>query len=206
MSISLPELVFYAGASVILFLTPGPVWIALTARSLAGGFASAWPLAVGVALGDLVWPLTAIFGMTWIAGSFGDVLSVLHWLAAVMFLVMGALAIRNASRPVNPDNRLLRPGAMAGFTAGVAVILGNPKAILFYMGALPGFFDLSALSTGDIAAIIAVSAAVPLVGNLAVALGVDRVRALLSSPQARRRTNLTAGWLLVLVGVMIPFI
>ena len=26
----------------------------------------------------------------------------------------------------------------AGFVAGLALILGNPKAILFYMGVLPG--------------------------------------------------------------------
>ena len=35
-------------------------WVALTARALSGGFAAAWPLAVGVALGDLIWPLAAI--------------------------------------------------------------------------------------------------------------------------------------------------
>jgi hypothetical protein len=35
----------------------------------------------------------------------------------------------------------------AGFLAGLAVILGNPKAILFYMGMLPGFFDLRALTS-----------------------------------------------------------
>jgi threonine/homoserine/homoserine lactone efflux protein len=32
---------------------------------------------------------------------------------------------------------------MAGFLAGLAAILANPKAILFYMGMLPGFFDLT---------------------------------------------------------------
>jgi threonine/homoserine/homoserine lactone efflux protein len=26
------------------------------------------------------------------------------------------------------------------FSVGVAAVIGNPKAILFYMGALPGFF------------------------------------------------------------------
>jgi threonine/homoserine/homoserine lactone efflux protein len=29
----------------------------------------------------------------------------------------------------------------AGFISGVLIILGSPKAILFYMGVLPGFFD-----------------------------------------------------------------
>jgi threonine/homoserine/homoserine lactone efflux protein len=35
----------------------------------------------------------------------------------------------------------------------LTVIAGNPKAILFYMGVLPGFFDLKALTAGDVAVI-----------------------------------------------------
>jgi threonine/homoserine/homoserine lactone efflux protein len=51
----------------LFFATPGPVWVALTARALAGGYASAAPLAIGVALGDMRcgrW--LAIFGMAWV--------------------------------------------------------------------------------------------------------------------------------------------
>ena len=47
-------------------------------------------------------------------------------------------------------------------------MIGNPKAILFYMGALPGFFTLSTLTPLDIALIILVSAAIPMAGNLAL--------------------------------------
>ena len=48
MTITLSDMLLYAGALLILFLTPGPVWVALIARSLAGGFQGAWPLALGV--------------------------------------------------------------------------------------------------------------------------------------------------------------
>lgn len=54
MSVSVWDLVLYAGALFVLFLTPGPVWMALVARSLSGGFNAAWPLAVGVACGDIL--------------------------------------------------------------------------------------------------------------------------------------------------------
>ena len=73
------------------------------------------------------------------------------------------------------------------------------------MGVLPGFFDLSGLSRSDILAIVAVSMVVPLIGNFFFALFVDRARRLLTSPKALRRTNLTAGSLLILVGLVIPF-
>jgi threonine/homoserine/homoserine lactone efflux protein len=203
MTISLLELVFYAGAILILFLTPGPVWVALTARAMSGGFRQAAPLAVGVALGDMFWPLAAIFGLTWILSIYGDLLEAMKWVAVAMFLFMGVQLIRHAARDLSADSRLTRPGAMAGFAAGVTVILANPKAILFYMGVLPGFFDLTRLTWADIMAIMLVSASIPMLGNLLLAFAIDKARALLRSGAAIARTNRIAGALMIGVGVVI---
>ena len=206
MTVSFHELFLYALGMAGLWAVPGPVWVALTARSLSGGFAAAWPLAVGVALGDLIWPLSAILGLGWIESVYGDFLAVLRWVAAVIFLVMGALLIRKPAATLNADSRLIRPGMWAGFTVGVAAVIGNPKAILFYMGALPGFFTLDRLTATDVVAIIAVSAIIPMVGNLGLALFLDRARQLLSSPESVRKLNVTSGILLIGVGLVIPFL
>lgn len=206
MTITLQALLLYAGGMAALWAVPGPVWVALTARALSGGMAAAWPLAVGVALGDLVWPLAAIFGLSWIVSVYGDILSVLRWVAAVVFIGMGVLLIRKPVATLAADSRLTRPGVWAGFAVGVAAVIGNPKAILFYMGALPGFFDLGSLQPLDIVAIIAVSAAIPMVGNLGLAYFLDRARRLLSSPAAVRRMNVGSGVLLIAVGLVIPFV
>lgn len=203
MTISALDLLFYAGAILILFLTPGPVWVALTARAMSGGFASAAPLAVGVALGDMLWPLAAIFGLTWILSLYGDLLGLMKWVAMAMFIVMGVQLIRHARARISTDSRLTRPGRMAGFLAGISVILANPKAILFYMGVLPGFFDLSQVSGLDIAAILLVSASIPMLGNLLMALAIDRARALLRSGAAMARVNRIAGGLMIAVGLVI---
>ena len=203
MTVSATDLLFYAGALLVLFATPGPVWVALLARSMAGGFAAAWPLAVGVAVGDALWPLLAIFGLTWIVAQFSQFMTVMQWVAAITFLVMGILLIRNADRGLSSDSRLTKPGRWAGFATGVAVVIGNPKAILFYMGVLPGFFDLTRVTAPDIAAIVALSVAIPLLGNLLLAASIDRARRLLTSPAALRRMNLIAGGLMIAVGVVI---
>jgi threonine/homoserine/homoserine lactone efflux protein len=183
MTISLWELSLYAFGVFVLFLTPGPVWVALIARALSGGFHAAWPLALGVVVGDAVWPA-----------------------AVLIFVSMGIGLIRSADRALGSDSRLTRPGMWAGFAAGVAVILSNPKAVLFYMGVLPGFFDLSRVTWFDIAAITLVSMVVPLLGNLVLAGFIDKVRSLLASPAAIKRVNLTSGALLILVGVIIGLI
>lgn len=200
------QLMLYAGGMAALWAVPGPVWVALIARALSGGMAAAWPLAVGVALGDAVWPLAAMLGLAWIESVWGDVLSVLRWVAAAVFVGMGVLLIRQRAGTLAADSRLTRPGLWAGFAVGVAAVVGNPKAMLFYMGALPGFFDLSTLTLRDAAAIAAISAAVPMAGNLALALFVDRARRVLSSPVAVRRMTVGSGILLILVGLALPFV
>ena len=63
---------------------------------MSGGFRSAWPLAFGVVIGDVIWPLIAILGVTWIVDQASWFMGVLKWVAAVMFIAMGALLIRNA--------------------------------------------------------------------------------------------------------------
>jgi len=155
------DVALYAGALLVLFLTPGPVWVGLIARTL-------------------------------------------KWVAAGMFVVMGALVIRSANQPIDTDGRLTRPGMWAGFISGLIVILGNPKAILFYAGMLPGFFDLTQLTPVDITIIVALSMVVPLIGNLAMAAFIDRARRLMASPRALRQMNISAGILLIGVGLIIP--
>jgi len=205
MSLSALDLALYAGAVFVLFMTPGPVWMALVARAMSGGFQAAWPLTLGVVVGDMAWPLLAILGVSWIAQSSEIIAVVLKGVAVVMFVTMGAMTMKNADKPIASDSRLTRPGKWAGFLAGVIVILSNPKAVLFYMGLLPGFFDLSAVTGWDIAAIVFVSQIVPLIGNLGLAAFVDRIRRLLSSPGSVARMNRFSGAMLIGVGLIIPF-
>lgn len=206
MTVTYSDLGLYAFALLILFLTPGPVWLAMLARSLSGGFKAAWPLALGVVVGDVLWSLLAILGVSWIVSEFEGFLTVLRWVAVGMFLVMGALLIRHADKQIAADSRLTRPGMWAGFVAGLVVILSNPKAILFYMGFLPGFFDLSGLRLLDIVAICGISAVVPLVGNLILGASIGAVRKIMTAPKALRWMNISAGCLLIFVALILPFV
>ena len=205
LSVTASDLLLYAGALLILFLTPGPVWLAMIARSMSGGFQAAWPLALGVSVGDVLWPFIAILGVTWLVQEVSGFMTILRWVAVLIFLGMGAMLVLQRDAAIAENRRLTRPGKLAGFAAGVAVILANPKAILFYMGVLPGFFDVTRVTAADIAVICVLSLIVPLAGNLAFALLVDRIRGIITAPRTVRRLNLGAGILLIIVGLVIPF-
>lgn len=206
MTITGTGLALYAFGIFLLFATPGPVWVALIARAMSGGFQAAWPLALGVVIGDVIWPLFAMFGMGWILSTYGDFLEAMTWIACALFVVMGVSVIHAADKPIGANSALTRPGKWAGFVAGLAIIASNPKAILFYMGLLPGFFDLTQLTWIDIALICSVSFFIPLSGNLILAAFVGQIRAVLKSPKAVRRLNFSAGGLLIFAGLLIPFI
>ncbi|MDS9948275.1 MAG: LysE family translocator [Planktomarina sp.] len=200
------DLALYVLAVLILFLTPGPVWIALLARSMSGGFQAAWPLALGVAVGDAIWPILAILGVSWLVNEIDGVMVLLRFSATLIFVIMGTFLIFNGDRNLGENSRLTRPGISAGLAAGIFVILGNPKAIIFYMGVLPSFFDLKDITGLDIVAIVSVSVATPLLGNLILAGFVNKIRSVLTSSRAVARINKVSGSLLIFVGLMIPFV
>ncbi|MEO8531978.1 MAG: LysE family transporter, partial [Deltaproteobacteria bacterium] len=103
MTVTVWQLLVYAGGVLVLFLTPGPVWVALTARALSGGFRSAWPLAVGVSLGDLLWPLLAILGVSWIVDQYAGFMFGLKIFAALLFFLMGFFILRDVNRAISAD-------------------------------------------------------------------------------------------------------
>jgi threonine/homoserine/homoserine lactone efflux protein len=205
MTVTFGGLLPYAGALALLAATPGPVVAALIARSTTGGVRAAVPLAAGVAVGDILWPLLAMLGIGVVSGIWADFLVLLRYAGAAILVLMGLQLVRRAEAAALAvaAGTLGRESGWAAFSAGLMVIAGNPKAILFYMGVLPGFFDFRRLTPLDMAVICAVSVLVPFLGNLAWAGLFARARRWLADPVAMRRTHTVAGLALVAVGIAI---
>lgn len=62
--------------------------------------------------------------------------------------------ILKSSKTVIMNSKFTTPGASSGLAGGLAVILSNPKEILFYLDVLLGFFDLAQITTADITVIL----------------------------------------------------
>ena len=203
MTITGSEIWLYSAALFLLFLTPGPVWVAMLARGLKGGFAGVWPLALGVAVGDTAWSVVALLMLSQVAGIHADLMVWLKYFAVLVFFAMGFSLLRSPVEAISAPRQLTRPGILAGFLAGFLVILGNPKAILFYIGILPGFFTVDRLQPIDITIIGGLSALVPFLRYLVMGLLVDHVSKTLNSLPLRRRINRITGGVLILVGAII---
>jgi len=205
MTVTAAQLAAYALALAVLVATPGPVVAALIARSATGGVAAAAPLAAGVAVGDILWPLLAMLGLGVVATVWAGFLTALRLVGAAILIWMGIGLVRTAEAAAirATAGGMPREPRLAGFAAGLSVIAGNPKAILFYLGILPGFFDFERLTPLDMMVICLVSAAIPFAGNLAWAALFARARRWLADPVAMRWTHVGAGVALMAVGVAI---
>ena len=203
MTIDGNQIFLYFLALVILFLTPGPVWVALIARTVSGGAKSSISLALGVSLGDMLWPFVVYFSLSLLISLYSDILLIFRYVASFVLILMGLQIIYFRNKTVSEDHRLTKSGFIAGFYAGFIAVTANPKASLFYMTLLPGFFNFELIGIIDVCLISLLSFSIPMIGNILMILFVAKVRSLLSSPYAVRMTNLISGILLVFVGISI---
>ena len=203
MTLNAGEIGLYLIALFLLFLTPGPVWVALVARCLQNGFFGGLYLALGVVVGDIIWPIAALLTLNQVSAFHADILYWLKYIAVSVFFVMGIGLLRANVNTLTTSPTLTRPGFLSGFIAGVLVIIGNPKAILFYIGILPGFFDVARLTMVDIVVIGLLSATVPFLGNVVLSYLLDHASTILNSPRTRQRLNQSTGIVLIVVGFVI---
>ena len=205
-TITLTQIALYSSALMILWLTPGPVWVAVLARSVSGGFKSSVPLVFGVAVGDLLWPLVALLGVSFLVSIYADILIVFRYIASIILIIMGIVLILKSDNFFKEESNLTRPGIWAGFSAGLSAVLANPKASLFYMTLLPNFFDINKINYVDIFLICCLSALVPMVGNLMLAGALGKMRSYFSSSSVIEKMNIFSGVALIIVGLCISLL
>ena len=203
MTLNLQQVILYSGALVILFLTPGPVWVALIARTVSGGTKAGFPLALGVSLGDMLWPFIVFFGLGLLISLYADILTLIRYFAAIVLILMGLQTIVTSNTKFVSNKQLTQSGFLPGFSAGFIAVTANPKASLFYLTLLPGFFNFGEIVFLDILIISVVSFMVPMMGNLLMIMFIAKVRYFLSSPKAVTLTNIISGFALIVVGVII---
>ena len=203
MTVTGGQLAAYAGALAVLVATPGPVVAALIARAATGGVRAAVPLAAGVAVGDVAWPLAAMLGIGVVSGAWGGFLTVLRYARRGDPGLDGWSLVRKAGALARGD-AAGRRGSAAGRVRGRADgDRGEPEGDPVLRGGAAGVLRLPDADRLDVAVICLVSAAVPFLCNLAWAALFARARRWLADPVAMRRVHVGPGLALVAVGVAI---
>ncbi len=191
-----------AGAMLLLAITPGPGVFATVARALASGFKHASLVVAGIVVGDLIFLLLAIYGLSAMADVLGSFFTVVKYLGGTYLIWIG-YKIWTAEPNKTVIEGVKELSWKSNFFSGLAITLGNPKVILFYLGFLPTFVNLSALSTFDVV-IIAIVVSVVLGGvMLGYAYSATRAKQLFKSEKTERKMNRIAGGVMMTTGTVL---
>ena len=184
-------LALFAAALAVAAGSPGPSVAALVARVLARGPRSVLPFLAAMWIGEAVWLACAVFGLAVIAASFQLAFAALKW-AGIAYL--GWLAWKMWTAPTDVERLPDATSPVRLFGTGLAITLGNPKIMVFYLALLPSLLDLSAITLGGWAELTLVMALVLIAVDLGWVIAASQARRLFRTPAGRRLANrLSAG-------------
>ncbi|MEO8668497.1 MAG: LysE family translocator, partial [Bauldia sp.] len=140
--LDLPGLLVFAGALLVAAASPGPAIVALVARVLGRGREGAFAFAAGLALGDVVWLTVAVLGLAVIAGTFHEIFLVIRYVGAAYLLYLAWKLWTAPAKAPEVTANLARESTPRLFLGGLALTMGNPKVMVFYLALLPSLVDL----------------------------------------------------------------
>jgi threonine/homoserine/homoserine lactone efflux protein len=136
------DLILFAGAALLMVLTPGPNMIYLISRSICQGRQAGVISLLGVIAGFLVHMFAAAIGLTALFLTIPLAYDALRWAGAIYLLYLAWQAVKPGARspfeardlPVDPPRKLF----LMGFITNVL----NPKIAFFYLSIFPQFVSL----------------------------------------------------------------
>ncbi len=188
----------YCGIYALAIAVPGPGIVSIVARALGQGFRATIPAVIGTLLGDWILMTLSAFGLALVAREMGSVFLVVKLAGAAYLVYMG---YKYWTAPVAETAPSAEQSSRRGLLAQLALTLGNPKAIGFFVALLPTVIDLNRITAiGYLELSVATFVLIPAI-TLSYAALASRVRGLLASQAARRRINRSAAVIMIGAGV-----
>jgi threonine/homoserine/homoserine lactone efflux protein len=184
--------------------TPGPGVAAVISQAMSRGAAGAPAFIAGFLVGDYLWFLAAVLGLSALAQTAHMAFVVVKYVGALYLLYLAYKLWSAPARSLAEDTRpeLARP-PRALFLGSLMLTLSNPKPMLFFLALLPTVVSLetlSALGHLEIAGAITVILPATLGGYVLIAA---RARAWFRNPRAIKIMNRGSGTLIAAAAVAV---
>lgn len=201
-SLTLSNMAALFGVLVVGALIPGVSVLTVSARSAASGFIHGVFTTIGIVIGDIVFILLAIFGLSVLADTMGNLFILIKYLGGAYLIWLGISLWRSKSKTIEAEESI-KSSLLSSFLIGLFITLGDLKAILFYLGFFPAIVDLSTISIFDTSIIVII--AIFAVGGVKLfyAYMADRASMLLKNSDAIRIINMIAGTIMIGIGIFI---
>jgi threonine/homoserine/homoserine lactone efflux protein len=130
----------FAAASTILLIIPGPTILLVVSYALGQGWRTAFPMAVGVALGDFTAMTLSMLGVGALLATSATLFTALKWIGAAYLIWLGVKLWRaGGALDAKPRTEATPALNMLGHAWLVTAL--NPKGITFFVAFLPQFLD-----------------------------------------------------------------
>ncbi len=139
--IPLSELLLFAGAALLMVLTPGPNMIYLISRSISQGRKAGVISLFGVIAGFLVHMFAAAIGLTALFLAVPLAYEILKWAGGLYLLWLAWQAVRPGARSPFEARDLPTDSASKLFVMGFLTNALNPKIAVFYLAIFPQFIS-----------------------------------------------------------------
>lgn len=182
-------------------LTPGVSVLTVASRTATYGLRHGVLTTLGIATGDILFILIALFGLAVAAERVSGLLVWIKYFGAAYLIWLGAALWR--AKPGAPgESRAVSASLSASFMLGLLITLADQKAILFYMGFLPAFVDLGRVTPLDACVIVAL-AIVAISSKLIYIVLIERVGQFVVQPDTVKYLNRFAGTVMIGLGVFL---
>lgn len=203
---SIENLILFAGALFLLFLTPGPGIAAMIARTLDAGPWNAATYGVGILTGDIFWFTLAVTGLSALATQLGTFWLAAKLIGAAYLGYMAATAFWSAwkgarPKPVFPHGS--KRGYAATYLAGIAMPLSNPKPIIFYLTLVPAFVPLEAITPPIYVLMLAIMVLLAIPTAALYIVGAHKARDLMKTRAVRRGTDIVTGCVMLGIAILL---
>lgn len=190
----------FAAATAVLLVIPGPTILLVISYALGQGWRTAFPMAVGVALGDFTAMTLSMLGVGALLATSATIFTALKWVGAAYLIYLGVKLFRaGGTLDAKPRQDATPPWRMLGHAWLVTAL--NPKGITFFIAFLPQFLDASRDFWTQMLIFEATFVTLAFANAFGYALIASRARSVIGNPRAIGLFNKAGGTLLVGAGI-----
>ena len=199
---TLNSIVALLGAMIVLAIVPSSSVFAVVARTISSGFTHGAITVAGILIGDFVFIILAIYGLSAIAGKITILSLLIKYLGGIYLIWLGIKMSRTKLKSIEIE-RISESSWLSSFFSGLLITLSDSKAIFFYLSFFPAFLDLKNLSIIDAIAILTTTTLAVGGTKLGYAYLANKSRSSLTSLKAQKVTNITAGSMMIITGIFL---
>ena len=200
-TMTLSSMIALFGAMLVLAAMPSSSVLLVISRSAASGFIHGVLAALGIVVGDIIFILIAILGLSLLAETMGDLFVLVKYLGGAYLVWMGISLLRAKQGELKAGKN--GSAAMSSsFFSGLFFTLADQKAILFYLGFFPAFINLSSLTLADTAVILSITLFAVGSVKVAYAFMADSATSLFTD-RVKRGLNIASGGLMLAIGLFV---